>query len=39
MGFSYDDQSLLGWVTLETVGLILNPFGRAICRMRLLWRG
>ena len=34
-----DDQALLGWVTLETMGLMLNPFNRTIHHIRLLWRG
>ena len=39
LGEPDDDQALFGMVTLETMGLMLNPFSRAIRRMRLLWRG
>ena len=39
LGEPGDDQALLGMVTLETMGLMLNPFRSAICRRRLLWRG
>ena len=33
-----DDQALLGAVTLENLGLVLNPFSRTPHPMRLLWR-
>ena len=39
LGESGDYQALLGIVTMETMGLMSNPFRRAICRRRLLWRG
>ena len=39
LGEPGDDQALLGVVTLENLGLMLNPFRRSIHRMRLLWRG
>lgn len=39
LGESGDEQALLGWVTLETMGVMLNPFNRAICWMGLPWRG
>ena len=39
LGESGDDQALLGVVTLENLGLMLNPISRTIHPMRLLWRG
>ena len=39
LGEPGDDQALLGVVTLENLGLMLNPFRRSIHRMRLPWRG
>ena len=39
LGEEGDDQALLGVVTLEVLGLILNPFSRTLHPMRLLWRG
>ena len=39
LGEPSDDQALLGVVTLENLGLMLNPISRAIHPMRLLWRG
>ena len=39
LGESGDDHALLGVVTLSIMGLMLNPFRRAICWRRLLWRG
>ena len=38
MGEPGDDQALLGAVTLENLGLVLNPFSRTLHPMRLLWR-
>lgn len=31
-----DDEALLGTVTLETLGLVLNPFKRTLQPMRML---
>ncbi len=39
MGEPGDDQALLGALTLENMGLLLNPFSRTLQPMRLLWRG
>lgn len=39
LGEESDDQALLGAVTLEIMGLMLNPFSRTLHPMRLLWRG
>ena len=39
IGEEGDDQALLGAVTLENMGLVLNPFSRTLHPMRLLWRG
>ena len=39
LGEESDDQALLGAVTLENMGLVLNPFSRTLHPMRLLWRG
>ena len=39
LGEENDDQALLGAVTLEEMGLVLNPFSRTLHPMRLLWRG
>jgi predicted aspartyl protease len=39
LGEETDDQALLGCVTLESMGLMLNPFSRTLHPMRLLWRG
>ena len=39
LGEPGDDQALLGVVTLENLGLVLNPFSRTLQPMRLLWRG
>ena len=39
LGEPGDDQALLGVVTLENLGLMLNPISRTIHPMRLLWRG
>lgn len=39
LGEPGDDQALLGAVTLENLGLVLNPFSRTLQPMRLLWRG
>lgn len=38
LGEEGDDQALLGAVTLENLGLVLNPFSRTFHPMRLLWR-
>ena len=38
LGEPDDDQALLGAVTLENLGLMLNPFSRTLHPMRLLWR-
>ncbi len=38
LGKESDDQALLGAVTLENLGLVLNPFSRTLHPMRLLWR-
>jgi predicted aspartyl protease len=38
LGQEGDDQALLGAVTLEILGLVLNPFSRTLHPMRLLWR-
>lgn len=38
LGEESDDQALLGAVTLENMGLLLNPFSRTLHPMRLLWR-
>ena len=38
LGEPTDDQALLGVVTLESMGLVLNPFSRTLHPMRLLWR-
>ena len=38
LGEETDDQALLGAVTLENLGLMLNPFSRTLHPMRLLWR-
>ena len=38
LGEETDDQALLGVVTLEELGLMLNPFSRTLHHMRLLWR-
>ena len=39
LGEPGDDQALLGAVTLENLGLVLNPFCRTLQPMRLPWRG
>ena len=39
LGEPGDDQALLGALTLETMGLLLNPFSRTLHPMRLPWRG
>ncbi len=39
LGEEGDDQALLGAVTLEILGLVLNPFSRTLHPMRMLWRG
>ena len=39
LGEPGDDQALLGVVTLEILGLMLNPFSRTLHHLRLLWRG
>lgn len=39
LGEPSDDQALLGVVTLENMGLMLNPFTRSLHPLRLLWRG
>ena len=38
LGEETDDQALLGVVTLEELGLMLNPFSRTLHHMRLMWR-
>lgn len=38
LGEETDDQALLGCVTLESMGVMLNPFSRTLHPMRLLWR-
>ncbi len=38
LGEETDNQALLGVVTLENMGLMLNPFSRTLHPMRLLWR-
>ena len=38
LGEPSDDQALLGAVTLEELGLVLNPFSRTLHPMHLLWR-
>ena len=38
LGEPGDDQALLGAITLENLGLVLNPFSRTLHPMRLLWR-
>lgn len=38
LGEPGDDQALLGAVTLETMGLLLNPFSRTLHPLRLPWR-
>ena len=38
LGEPTDDQALLGAVTLEELGLVLNPFSRTLHPMHLLWR-
>ena len=38
LGEPGDDQALLGAITLENLGLILNPFSRTLHPMRQLWR-
>lgn len=38
LGEETDDQALLGCVTLENLGLMLNPFSRTLHPMRLPWR-
>ena len=37
LGEETDDQALLGVVTLENLGLVLNPFSRTLHPMSLLW--
>ena len=39
LGEPGDDQALLGALTLENMGLLLNPFSRTLHPMRLPWRG
>ena len=39
MGEPGDDQALLGALTLETMGLLLNPFSRTLHPIQLPWRG
>ena len=36
LGESTDEEALLGAVTLETLGLVLNPFSRTLHPMRML---
>ena len=38
LGEETDDQALLGAVTLENLGFVLNPFSRTLHPMHLLWR-
>ena len=38
LGEPGDDEALLGAITLENLGLILNPFSRTLHPMHLLWR-
>lgn len=38
LGEETDDQALLGCVTLESIGLVLNPFSRTLHPMHLRWR-
>lgn len=38
LGEPGDDQALLGAITLENLGLMLNPFSRTLHPLRLLWR-
>ena len=39
LGEQRADQALPGAVTMENLGLVLNPFSRTLHPMRLLWRG
>lgn len=39
LGEETDDQALLGCVTLENMGLMLNPFSRTLHPMHFRWRG
>ena len=39
MGEPGDDQALLGALTLENMGLLLNPFSRTLHPLQLPWRG
>jgi clan AA aspartic protease len=36
LGEPSDDEALLGAITLEELGLVLNPFSRTLHKMRLL---
>ena len=38
LGEETDDQALLGCVTLENMGLVLNPFSRTLHPTRFPWR-
>ncbi len=38
LGEETDDQALLGCVTLENMGLVLNPFSRTLHPMHFRWR-
>ena len=38
LGEPGDDQALLGAVTLENLGFVLNPFSRTLHPMRVMWR-
>lgn len=38
LGEPGDDQALLGALTLETMGLLLNPFSRTLHPLQLPWR-
>ena len=38
LGEPGDDQPLLGALTLETMGLLLNPFSRTLHPLQLPWR-
>ena len=39
LGEETDDQALLGCVTLENMGLVLNPFSRTLHPTQFRWRG
>ena len=38
LGEETDDQALLGCVTLENMGLVLNPFSRTLHPIQFPWR-